>query len=45
MRGEIKIENASLIDFLNITFENIGRNEINNFGYFMKTFSCMEIYN
>jgi len=38
MRGEIKIENASLIDFLNITFENIGRKEINNFGYFMKTF-------
>ncbi len=38
MRGEIKIENASLIDFLNITFENIGRKEINNLGYFMKTF-------
>ena len=38
MRGEIKIENASLIDFLNITFENIGRKEINNFGYFFKKF-------
>ena len=29
VRGEIEIENASLIDFLNITFENIGRGEIN----------------
>ena len=36
VRGEIKIENASLLDFLNITFENIGRNEINTFGYFAK---------
>ena len=36
MRGEIKIENASLIDFLNITFENIGRSEINTFGYLVK---------
>ena len=34
MRGEIKIENASLIDFLNITFENIGRKEINNYGVY-----------
>ena len=36
MRGEIKIENASLIDFLNLTFENIGRDEINTFGFFIK---------
>ena len=36
VRGEIQIQNASLIDFLNITFENIGRNEINVFGYFIK---------
>jgi len=36
MRGEIEIENASLIDFLNITFENIGRGEINVFGYLVK---------
>ena len=36
MRGEIEIENASLIDFLNITFENIGRGEINVFGYLIK---------
>jgi len=36
VRGEIKIENSSLIDFLNITFENIGRGEINTFGYLMK---------
>ena len=36
MRGEIKIENSSLLDFINMTFENIGRGEINTFGYFMK---------
>ena len=36
MRGEIKIENASLLDFMNMTFENIGRGEINAFGYFIK---------
>ena len=36
VRGEIQIENASLIDFLNLTFENIGRGEINTFGYFIK---------
>ena len=36
VRGEIEIENASLIDFLNITFENIGRGEINVFGYLIK---------
>ncbi len=36
MRGEIKIENCSLIDFLNMTFENIGRNEINTTGYIIK---------
>ena len=38
IRGEIEIENASLIDFLNITFENIGRGEINVFGYLVKKF-------
>ena len=36
MRGEIEIENGSLIDFLNLTFENIGRNEINIYGYMAK---------
>ena len=36
MRGEIKIENGSLIDFLNMFFENIGRGEINAYGYFVK---------
>ena len=36
IRGEIKIENASLIDFLNLTFENIGRDEFNVSGYFIK---------
>ena len=37
-RGEIKIENGSLLDFLNITFENIGRKEINTYGYVLKNF-------
>ena len=36
VRGEIEIENASLIDFLNITFENIGREEINFSGYMIR---------
>ena len=36
MRGEIEIENGSLIDFFNMTLENIGRGEINIFGYTIK---------
>ncbi len=36
MRGEIEFENGSLLDFLNMTFENIGRNEINVFGTAIK---------
>ena len=36
IRGEIQIENASLLEFLNMTFENIGRSEINFSGYTMK---------
>ena len=36
MRGEIKIDNGSLLDFLNLTFENIGREEINIYGYMFK---------
>ena len=36
IRGEIEIENGSLLDFLNMTFENIGRKEINSFGYIIK---------
>ena len=36
MRGEIQIENASLLDFLYMTFENIGRGEINFSGYMIK---------
>jgi len=38
IRGEIKIENASLLDFLYMTFENIERNEINIYGYILKNF-------
>ena len=36
MRGEIQIENASLLEFLDMTFENIGREEINFSGYIIK---------
>jgi len=36
MRGEIEIKNASLLDFLNLVFENIGRGEINSSGYIVK---------
>ena len=36
MRGEITFENGSLLDFLNMTFENIGRGEINIYGYIFK---------
>jgi len=32
MRGEITFENGSLLDFLNMAFENIGRAEINIYG-------------
>ena len=38
IRGEIEIENGSLIDFLNLIFENIGRKEINVYGYVAKNF-------
>ncbi len=36
MNDEIKIENGSLLDFLNLTFENLGRGEINKSGYLIK---------
>ena len=37
MRGEIEIENGSLLDFLNMTFENIGRQgKINTLGYIVR---------
>ena len=36
MRGEIEIENGSLLDFLNMAFENIGHGEINISGYIVK---------
>ncbi len=36
MKGEIKISNGTLLDFLNLTFENLGRGEINKSGYFIK---------
>jgi len=36
MNGDITIENGSLLDFLNLTFKNLGRKEINTSGYFIK---------
>ena len=36
MKGEIKIENGSLLDFLNLTFKNLGRSEVNTAGYLVK---------
>ena len=36
MRGEIEIENGSLLDFLNITFEDLGRGEISIYGSAIK---------
>ena len=36
IRGDIKIENGTLLDFLNLTFKNLGRKEINKSGYFIK---------
>jgi len=38
VRGEIEFENGSLLDFLNLTFENIGRKEINIYGSIIKNF-------
>jgi Cyclopropane fatty acid synthase and related methyltransferases len=35
-RGEIEFENGTLLDFLNMTFENLGRKEINLFGSSLK---------
>ena len=36
MRGEIEFENGSLLDFLNMAFENIGHGEINISGSIVK---------
>ncbi len=36
MSGDIKIENGTLLDFLNLTFKNLGHSEINTAGYAFK---------
>ena len=36
MNSDIQIENGSLLDFLNLTFENLGSGEINTSGYVIK---------
>ena len=38
MQGDIKIENATLSEFLNLIFKNIGRKEITRSSYFLKKF-------
>ena len=39
MRGDIEIENASLLEFLNLTFKNLGNNEVTRTSYFLKKIS------
>ena len=36
MRGEIEILNGTLLDFLNMIFEQLGNKEISAYGYFYK---------
>ena len=36
MKGDIKIENGTLLEFLNLTFKNLERKEINTAGYIVK---------
>ena len=36
MRGEIEFENGTLLDFLNMIFEQLGNKEISVYGYFFK---------
>ena len=36
MNGDIVIENASLLEFLNLLFKNLGNNEITRTSYFLK---------
>ena len=38
MRGDLIIENSSLSQFLDLTFKNIGRNEVTTAGYIVKKF-------
>ena len=47
MKGDIQIENGSLLDFLYLTFKNLGRREINFSGYFIKKFLqiCLNLSN
>ena len=36
MNGDIEIENASLLEFLNLFFKNLGNNEITKTSYYLK---------
>ena len=37
--GDIEIENGSLLDFLNLTFKNLGNNEITKTSYYIKNYN------
>ena len=41
MNGDIEIENASLLEFLNLLFKNLGNNEITRTSYFLKKISSL----
>ncbi len=41
MKGEIEIENGTLKDFLMLSIENLGREEVTKFGFLMKKISRM----
>ena len=41
MNGDIVIENASLLEFLNLLFKNLGNNEITRTSYFLKKISSL----
>ena len=41
MNGDIVIENASLLEFLNLLFKNLGNNEITRMSYFLKKISSL----
>ena len=43
MRGEIEIENGTLLDFLNAIFEQLDGKEINAYGYFFKKITNVDL--
>ena len=41
MNGEVVIENASLLEFLNLLFKNLGNDEITKTSYYLKKISTL----